>query len=154
MNSYIKNILLARILGFIFCGIGFYIYMNTITFPSEYLAHAFVIMSDSQTLSEYYKLFDKIPLFGGEYGFNSTVFYMQNIVTLYFIVIYGTEAIWKENRDYVFGKIFIGIALFRFAIIPNSIPLSFITCVIIYTLLINGISYAIKNYDDQEKKSG
>jgi len=151
MNSYIKNILLTRILGFIFLGVGFYIYLSNTILTERYLAYAFSIMSDSKTLSYQYNLFDRIPEFGGEYGLSSTIFYMQNIVTLYFIAIYGVEAIWKENRDYILGKLFIGIVLFRFAIIPNFIPLSFIMCVIIYTLLVNGITYALKNYDEEEK---
>ena len=99
-------------------------WVNTVM-TSEYFSHAFVIMSDGKSLSEYYKLFDRIPSFGGEYGLNSTISYMKNILTLYFIVIYATEAIWKERRDHVFGKIFIGIVLFRFIIIPNPMPLNF-----------------------------
>ena len=152
MKSYIKDIFLARILGVIILFVGFWIYgsLNNWLSPvinSEYLFHAIVIMSDGKSLSEYYKLYDIMPSFGGEYGLNSTISYMKNILTLYFIVIYATEAIWKERRDHLFGKIFVGIVLFRFIIIPNPMPLNFMTCIIIYTLLINGVSYAIKNDD-------
>ena len=88
MNSFIKNIFLARILGVIILFVGFWIYMSLNNWvnkvmTSEYFSHAFVIMSDGKSLSEYYKLFDRIPSFGGEYGLNSTISYMKNILYHY-----------------------------------------------------------------------
>ena len=165
MTSYIQRILIYRAICFALCFIGFCIYYLWYLGVPQYLSSALVIISDGRPLSELYKLFDVIPAWGGEDALNGTISYMQKLTMQYFFIIYAFEVVkgkelvnilvpkgFENVDDYEFYvlftraliiiKFFIGMLLFRYIVIPLPIPLGFITCVVIYTLIVNGIFYA------------
>ncbi len=166
MTSYIQKILVYRSICFVLYFIWFFAYYMWYQGPyiAEGLSSALVIISDGKSLSELHKLFYKIPSWGGEKGLNQAIFYMKKLTTQYFFIIYVFELAkarelinimvpkgFRNVDDYEFAvlfngvliivKFFIGVLLFRYFVIPNPIPLAFLTCVIIYTLIINGIFF-------------
>jgi len=148
MDSYFKNILLSRIIGLLGCFIAFFVCMKYVYSSGnpDALASAIGIITSMESLDFWYSS-NVWSSWGGKYGLESTIYYMKNLITLYFLIIYVSECIWKENRELAMTKLVVAVILFRTIIIPNSIPLSLIICVFIFTILANGIVYAIKKLD-------